>query len=300
MKIVVAGGTGFLGRAVCKRLSVQGNNVVVLSRTPEERRSVSTEHLVEFAEGLDAVDGAEVVINLAGEGIADRPWSERRRKVLVDSRVRTTASLVDAIAAAKHKPRLLINASAVGYYGDTGEAEVSESAEPGDGFLADLCKRWEEAAVKAEEHGVNVVRLRIGIVLGEGGALARMLLPFKMFLGGPLGSGQQWMSWIHVDDLTGLIAFLIEKEGGSEAINAVAPEPVRNREFSRLLGKALGRPSWLPAPAFALRLALGKMSEMVLTGQKVLPRRAQLLGYEFRFNKLDKALEDTLVHRGPA
>lgn len=237
------------------------------------------------------MDGAEGVIHLAGEPIAGKRWTAEQKQKIRSSRIDTTRALVAAIAAAKQKPRFLINSSAIGYYGARGDEALNEQAGPGSDFLARLCVDWEGEAIKAEEHGLRVIRLRTGIVLGRGGgALAKMLLPFKLFIGGPLGSAKQWMSWIHLEDEIGLIQFLIENPQARGVVNATAPNPVTMKEFCQTLGRALHRPSWAPVPAFALRLMLGEMAEMLLTGQRVLPEKALSLGYRFRYPDLREAL----------
>jgi uncharacterized protein (TIGR01777 family) len=299
MKIVVAGGTGFIGVPLCNELVGKGHSLIVLTRSGSaadspNRTSVpwqpgspgAWEHVL--AEVLDGVDG---VINLAGAPIADRRWSERQKQKLRSSRIETTRALVTAIGRTKKNPAFLLNASAVGYYGPRGDELVTEESGPGRDFLAGLCADWEEEAKKAEAHGVRVIRLRTGIVLGKGGgALSKMVLPFKLFIGGPLGTGRQWMPWIHIEDEIGMIRFLMENNDARGAINACAPNPVTMKEFCLTLGKVLHRPCWAPVPAFALRLLLGEMAEMLLTGQRAMPAAAERLGYRFRHPELLDAL----------
>jgi uncharacterized protein (TIGR01777 family) len=238
------------------------------------------------------LDGADGVINLAGEPIAAKRWTDRQKHKIRVSRIETTSSLVTAIAKAKHKPTFLINASAVGYYGPRGDEIISEEAEPGEDFLSSVCRDWEEEAKKAQALGLRVMLLRTGIVLGQGGgALAKMALPFKYFLGGPLGSGTQWMSWIHMEDQVGLVLHLIDHPQAQGPYNATTPNPVTMKAFCQILGKVMGRPSWAPVPAFALRLMVGEMAEMLLTGQRVIPAAAQKLGYPFRYPSLPQALQ---------
>ena len=238
------------------------------------------------------MDGADGVINLAGEPIAAKRWTERQKQKILTSRIETTNSLVEAIRKAKQKPGFLINASAVGYYGPRGDETVTEEAAAGNDFLSSVCREWEEEAKKAESLGLRVIRVRTGIVLGRGGgALAKMVPPFKFFVGGPLGSGTQWMSWIHLEDEVGLMLYLIEHSQATGPFNATAPNPVRMKEFCQILGQVMGRPSWAPVPAFILRLALGELAEMLLTGQRVIPAAAQKLGYQFRYANLDAALK---------
>jgi hypothetical protein len=242
-----------------------------------------------------ALGECDVVVNLAGSPIADKRWTPQTKEQLRQSREGTTTAIVTTLAKLKTRPVLLLNASAIGFYGPRGDEELTEDAPSGDGFLASLCREWEGAAGAAERLGVRVVTPRIGVVLGrEGGALARMLPIFRLGLGGPLGRGTQWMSWIHVEDLVGLLMFLMSNAAGGP-VNATAPHPVTNAEFSRTLGRALGKPAFLPAPGFAMKLMLGEMAEeLLLTGQRVLPRRAQSLGFHFRFPFIAGALNDIL------
>jgi hypothetical protein len=298
MKVVVAGGSGFVGSAVARSLLDAGHAVTVLTRsagTARARLDPRVE-LVEWdghsAEAWErAIDGAGGVVNLAGESLAAQRWTQERKQQLRASRVQATAALVRAMEQASVRPPVLISASAVGYYGPRGIEPVAEDASPGHDFLAALCQEWERAARGAERLGVRVVLLRLGIVLGEGGGpLEKMIPPFRMFVGGPLGSGRQWVSWVHREDVAGLVRFGLENEAVRGPVNATAPEAVTMAAFCRALGRALHRPCWAPVPAPALRLILGEMAEMLLTGQRVEPRAALRLGYEFRFPKLDAAL----------
>lgn len=301
MKIVIAGGTGFIGAALIRSLQTRGHTVVLLTRASGKALARS-ETVVWQPDAsprprpalVAAINGADAVVNLAGEPIAGKRWTKAQKARLRSSRIDTTRTIVQAIADAQHKPRLLLNASAVGYYGPRGDEEVTEPEPPGKDFLSGLCREWEAEALRAEAHGVAVARLRTGIVLGKGGgALAKMIPPFKLFVGGPLGSGLQWMPWIHLDDEVGLIEHLLAAGDGG-AVNATAPEPVRMKEFCATLGKALGRPSWAPVPAFVLRLAFGEMADVLLTGQRAVPAEAQRRGYAFRFPTLPEALRDIL------
>ncbi|HEY1372125.1 MAG TPA: TIGR01777 family oxidoreductase [Candidatus Binatia bacterium] len=299
MKIVVAGGTGFIGAALIKSLQSRGHAVVLLTRASAKalQRSETVVWQPDAAPRprpalVAAINGAEAIVNLAGEPIAGKRWTRAQKARLRSSRIDTTRTIVQAVADAQHKPRLLLNASAVGYYGARGDEEVTEAEPPGADFLSRLCREWEAEALRAEAHGVAVVRLRTGIVLGKGGgALAKMIPPFKFFIGGPLGSGRQWMPWIHLEDEVGLIEHLLTAGAGG-AVNATAPEPVRMKEFCAALGKALGRPSWAPVPGFVLRLAFGEMADVLLTGQRAVPAEAQRRGYRFRFPTLPEALKD--------
>ncbi len=295
MKIILAGGSGFIGRRLSRALVLAGHSVVLLTRGEKasDLPGVETRRwLAPGAEGWESVlDGADAVVNLCGEGVADAPWTASRRRKLVDSRLDSTAALVAAITKAKKKPGVLVNASAVGYYPlDAGRA-LAETDAPGAGFLADLCARWEKEARAAEAHGTRVVLLRIGVVLGAGGgALGRMLLPFKLGMGGRLGDGTQWFPWVHLDDVVGMTMAALSDAKWRGPYNAVAPEPATNAEFTAALGRALGRPTVLPVPAFALKLALGEMSSMLLGSQKVVPAAAVGAGYVFKKPGLDAAL----------
>lgn len=303
MKLVVAGGTGFIGTALLETLARQGHALVLLTRSPSTARAPGATALF-WQPGSpgawenvlpEALDGADGVINLAGEPIAGKRWSEAQKQRLRASRLEPTRALVGAIGKLKRKPGFLLNASAVGYYGPRGGEAVTEADGPGGDFLAGLCRDWEAEAMKAEAHGLRVVRLRTGVVLGNGGgALAKMAPPFRFYIGGPLGSGAQWMPWIHLEDEVGLIRFLSENPAARGAVNATAPNPVTMKEFAKALGKALHRPAWAPVPAFALRLMLGEMAEMLLTGQRALPAAAERLGYPFRHPALPEALKNIL------
>ena len=287
MRVLVTGGTGFIGAALCHALTGAGHVPTVVTRDPE--------HVEGAAIGWEGVSAAvresDALVNLAGEPLGSRRWSARQKELIRESRVRATRTLVDAVAAAEPRPRILVNASAVGYYGPREDEALDESAGPGAGFLADVCRAWEQEALRAEDIGLRVARLRLGVVLAaDGGALARMLPPFRAFVGGPIGSGRQWMSWIHRDDVTGLVVAALGNDGYRGPVNATAPEPVTNREFAKALGRALARPAWLPTPASALRLALGEMAELLLAGQRVLPGVADRLGYQWRYPELGGAL----------
>lgn len=298
MKVVVAGGTGFIGRPLVTRLHQAGHDVVVLSRGGTRGNLPPEIHVVSWPTSAGnqeaAVDGADAVVNLAGENVAQR-WTASAKEKIERSRVEGTNRLVEAIARARAKPSVLVSASAVGYYGARGDEELAEDAAPGAGFLAQTCLKWEEAASAAEPLGVRVARVRIGVVLAaNGGALAKMLPAFRAYAGGPAGSGVQWMSWIHRDDLVELFLFALSNRAAFGALNGTAPAPVRNRDFAVALGKALHRPALLPAPALALKLLFGEMATVVLDGQRVVPQRALDLGFRFRFPDLGAALRDVL------
>jgi hypothetical protein len=300
MRIIITGATGFIGAPLCSALKNAGHRVTVLTRSRDaaEKSLGAGYELVEWqpptsGEWEAAIGGAEGVINLAGENIGASRWTKKRKQVIIGSRLAATGAIVNAIGKAKNKPKVLVNASAVGFYGPRGDEEVTEQSQSsaGSDFLAQTVQQWENEAKKAEAYGTRVVLLRNGIVLEkDGGALARMLLPFRLFIGGPIGSGRQWMSWIHRDDVMGLILFALQNGNARGVINATAPNPVTMQEFCMTLGKAMHRPSWLPAPGFALKILLGEMSMLVLTGQKVLPKQAEKLGYKFQYPELGAAL----------
>lgn len=296
MKLVMTGATGLIGSVLADRLWNQYHSLVLLSRRPPAEVNVTKKEWFGWQPGVgglweNAVDGADGIINLAGEPIAANRWTSAQKEKLRRSRIDGTRSLVEAVAKAKIRPKFLINASAVGYYGPRGDGVLNEDSKPGTGFLADLCVEWEEEASKAEALGVRVVLVRTGIVLAKGkGALAKMVPPFKMFVGGPLGSGDQWMSWIHIDDEVGLIQFLLENQNARGPFNATAPNPVTMAEFSKALGEVLNRPSWASVPPSVLALMLGEMADMLLTGQRALPEAATKLGYKFKYGKITDAL----------
>lgn len=303
MRIIIAGGTGFIGKALCRELLLAGHEVAVLTR--DASRAVGrvpqgagvAQWSPEQPEGLPRVlSDADAVVNLSGESVAARRWTPEFKQRLIDSRVNSTRALVRAMRQAAPRPGVLVNASAVGIYGDRGEEELTEASPPGTGFLAELAVRWEQAAEEAREMGMRVVKLRIGIVLGEGGgALEKMLLPFRFFLGGPLGSGRQWFPWVHLDDVTGLTMHALHSEAVDGALNVAAPGIVRQAEFCRVLGRVMRHPSWLPVPGFALRLIAGELGETLLWSQKVIPQVARQTGYTFRYPQLEEALRAVLA-----
>jgi hypothetical protein len=277
MKIVVAGGTGFLGRPLAAALAADGHDVVARGRS-----------------GVAAsdIDGAGVVVNLAGESIAGRRWSASHKQRILDSRVQATRSLVSAIQAAAAPPPVFISGSAVGYYGPLGDAAVTEASPAGSDFLAQVCVQWEREALIAASDRTRVVCIRTGLVLEkDGGALPQMLPPFRFGAGGPVGSGRQCWPWIHRDDWIALVRWAITTPTVNGPINATAPSPVTNAEFARALGRAMHRPAFMPAPAFALRFLLGEMADgLLLSGQRAVPAKAQRLGFQFKYAKLDDAL----------
>jgi uncharacterized protein (TIGR01777 family) len=296
MNLVLTGASGFIGSKLVERLG-QSHDLKLLTRRQPKKTGLPRTQWIIWEPGAPGewercIEGADGIINLAGEPIAKKRWSLEQKDRIRFSRVNTTRALVRAIAKTKHKPKFLINGSAVGYYGPRGDELLTENSPAGAGFLADVCREWEDEARHAQSDRVRVALLRTGIVLGKGeGALAKMVKPFKLFAGGYLGSGKQWMPWIHVEDEVGLIQFLIEKETASGAFNATAPNPVTMEEFCKKLASVLNRPSWAPVPAPVLRLLLGEMAEMLLTGQRALPKAAQDLGYVFRYRNIFDALQ---------
>ncbi len=296
MKVVVAGGSGFLGAALRTALLADGHAVVTLTRRASP---IAPDEVTWTPDGgangwAHVIDGVEAVVNLAGAGIAEARWSDQRKADILTSRIAATRSLVTAIARAAVAPRVLVSASGVGYYGPRGAEIITEATPPGTDFLAKVCMEWEREAEQASTV-TRVAIVRTGLALHtEGGALARMLLPFKLGAGGPLGGGTQYMPWIHRDDWVDLVRWLIAEPGARGAFNGTAPEPVTNAEFVRALGRALGRPAILPVPAFGLRLLLGEMADLLLSGQRAVPARALEMGFRFRFEKLEKAFEDLL------
>jgi hypothetical protein len=292
MHVLVTGATGLVGRPLLRALAAAGHAVTIVSRTPGRAPT--------RAIGWDGVAGimseVDAVVNLAGEPVAAGRWTAGRKHAIRASRVEGTRAIVQAMGTAAKRPAVLVNASATGYYGPRGDEPVDETTPAGTDYLANVCRAWEAEALAAEAAEVRVVRLRIGIVLSaDGGALGRMVLPFRACLGGPIGSGKQWMPWIHVDDVCGLVVAALAGGTWQGAVNATAPEPVRNREFARTLGAALGRPAVLPVPALALRLALGEMASILLQGQRAVAAAAGAFGYTFKHPALAGALADCLA-----
>lgn len=299
MNIVLAGGTGFIGQALLEKLLEAKHSVILLTRNPGRARSLAGEFVkVEKWDGKTVglwaqhIDDSDAVINLAGESIGEKRWTKARKALILNSRVDATKALVAAIAQSKKKPSVLVNQSAVGYYGNVETGDVGELHPKGNDFLADVADRWEQEARVAEALGVRVVTPRCGVVLEkDGGALKKMLIPFKLFVGGPLGSGHQWFPWVHRDDVVGAFLFALDTPKLSGPVNVAAPEAVTMKEFCSALGKTMRRPAWAPVPAFVLRAALGEMSFIVLTGQRVVPKKLLEAGYPFRYRTLDVALQ---------
>jgi len=302
MNVIIAGGTGLIGRALTRQLLQEGHKVFVLSRTPERYRAHMPAgcELVRWdgrtAEGWGhLVDGADAVVNLAGANISAGRWTQARKRLIRESRVHAGRAVVEAIQAASVKPSVLIQASAVGHYGPRGDEVVTEGTPPGNDFLAQVAVEWEASTAEVEQWNVRRPIIRTGVVLStEGGALPRMLLPFKLGLGGPMGSGRQWFPWIHIADEAGAIRFLMENKRAHGPYNLVAPNPVRFVEFARALGRVLHRPTLFRVPAWALRLLFGEMATVLLEGQRAIPRRLLDAGYTFLFQDIDSALNDLL------
>lgn len=301
-RVVLVGATGLIGKRLAEHLLQRGYELVVFSRDPIKARRKTpgaAEYIAwtaaEHGEWSRAIDGAYAVINLAGAPIFGKRWTASYRTELWDSRVVGTRGLVNAVAAASNKPLVFIGGSAVGYYGFCDDTKLDEQAGPGADFLARLCAAWEAESLRAENYGVRTVLLRTGIVLDpKEGALQQMMLPFRFFAGGPILPGSQWLSWIHVDDEVGLIRMALEDKRVHGPINITAPQPVTNRAFSRLLGKVMRRPSWLPVPGFVLRIVFGQLASILVAGQRAIPAKAESLGYQFLYPDVEQALRQIL------
>lgn len=305
MNIVVTGGTGFIGHRLVEELARAGHEVVVLSRKPRPLAQSSVRYMEWDAHSVGPwqaeVSAADVVVNLAGEPIAEGRWTNARKRVLVESRVLATRLLADAVAVRPRPLPVMVSASGIGYYGPQDDRLLDERSPPGDGFLAQLSAAWEAEALRVGQFGTRVVLMRTGMVLERnGGALPKMMLPFHLFAGGPVLPGTQWVSWIHRADLIGLIQWAIDSPDLSGPVNAVAPEPVTMNAFCDILGKVLHRPSWLPVPGLALRVALGELGTLMTTGQRVAAAKAQAEGYTFRYPTLEPALRAIVTKENQA
>jgi len=295
VKIVIAGGTGFLGRPLTKRLVAEGHDVAILSRNPVAEgpsRAIAWSPDGSAGGWAKEIDGADAVVNLAGESIAGRRWSAAHKREILDSRILATRSLAAAVACASRPPSVFVSGSAVGYYGPLDDELAVETTRAGSDFLAQVCQQWEAEAARVASARTRVVCIRTGLALErDGGALPQMLPPFKFGVGGPVGSGRQYWPWIHRTDWIDLVRWAIRTDAAAGPLNATAPEPVRNVTFARALGRALRRPSFMPAPAFALRLMLGEMADaLLLSGQRAVPAKADALGFSFTYAHIDDAL----------
>ena len=297
MHILITGGTGLIGRQLCKVLLAERHELTVFSRNPASVpvKCGTGVHAMAALSEWQPGKTFDAVINLAGEPIVDASWTARRKQVLWDSRVTLTGELVKHISSAGRKPAVFLSGSAVGYYGNRGDIELDEAADAGDNFAAHLCKAWEDAARGAELVGVRVCLLRTGLVLsGDGGLLGKMLLPFKLGMGARLGDGKQWMSWVHIDDYVAMLLRLLHDAQASGPYNMTAPQPANNAEFTATLAKVLHRPAFFVAPAPLLKLAMGERACLMLEGQKVMPGRMSAAGYHFKFSNLENALSNLL------
>jgi len=306
MKVAIAGATGFVGSRLVEKLQAAGHQLVVLSRDAAKAGRVFPASAypnlevvgytpAESGDWQKSIAGCDAVVNLAGVPIAEERWTEARQQAILDSRKLTTEKLVEAIVNANPKPSVFVSASAIGYYGTSETAEFDENSPAGNDFLATVCKEWEAAAQPAKNAGTRLAILRLGIVLGMGGALAKMLPAFKLFAGGPIGTGKQWFSWVHREDVVDLILYTLQNPQVEGVLNATAPNPVRMNELCQTLGAVLSRPSWLPVPGFALELLLGDGAKVVLEGQKVLPKQTLASGFQYQYPTLKLALEEILA-----
>lgn len=300
MRALVTGATGFVGPHLLRRL----DRSVVLSRDADRaRRSLARFNVEAFAwdtlagpPPLEAFEGIDTVFHLAGDPVAEGRWTAAKKRMILDSRQLGTRYLVEALRQLPTRPRVLVSASAVGYYGDRGDEILDESSSSGHDFLADVCVAWEREALAATELGIRVVCVRIGIVLGaEGGAVKKLIFPFRMGLGGPLGSGRQWMPWIHVDDLAGVFVHAAQKENLSGPVNGSAPNPVTNKQFTKSLARALNRPAFLPVPYYALRLGIGPFAKVLFDSQRAVPKAICGSGYQFQYPEIDSALREVVA-----
>ncbi|HEY9638517.1 MAG TPA: TIGR01777 family oxidoreductase [Coleofasciculaceae cyanobacterium] len=302
MKVAITGATGFVGNRLVERLQAQGHQPLILTRNRAAAlRAFPKLEVVAYTptqsgSWQEAIALCDAVVNLAGEPIAQTRWTEKEKQEIFDSRKLGTQKVVEAIVQANPKPKVLVNASAIGYYGTSETATFDETSSPGNDFLAEVCQAWEAQAQKVKDAGVRLVILRLGIVLGNGGALAKIIPPFKLFAGGPLGTGRQWFSWIHRDDLVNLILEALTRSDMEGVFNATAPNPIRMSEFCQAVGEVLNRPSWLPVPSFVPELLLGEGAKVVLEGQQVLPKRTTSQGFDYQYPTVKQALDEILTN----
>lgn len=298
MKIVVFGGTGFVGRKLIDDLLKNGHEIMVVSRNAGKSKNIFSNDVahIEWDYSTDLVpsgmEDAEAIINLAGVSIAGKKWTKEIKEAILNSRINATRAIVLSIKKKVLNPKVLVNASAAGYYGDGGDEKKTEESAPGDDFLATVSKKWEHEALKAKELGVRVVLIRTGLVLGDGGVLEKMALPYKFFVGGRLASGKQWFTWVHIDDIVNIYSFVVENDQISGPVNSSSPEPIRNKDLNKILGKVLKRPSFFIIPAFAIRLVMGEMGDVVLHGQRAIPQKLIDHGFTYEYPKIRPALEE--------
>lgn len=301
-RIVITGATGLIGSGLTKKLSARGDEVIVFSRSPKKAKEKLPGafdyvewHYDSMGNWVETIEGVDAVIHLAGENIMSKRWNDAHKKKVLDSRVTGTGNLVDAIGKAEKKPEVFICASGIDYYDDSIDGVYDEESEPGKGFLTNVVKSWEDEAAKVEKYNVRRVSIRTGIVLDkQEGALAKMITPFKFFVGGPIGSGRQWMPWIHIDDIVDLYIYALDNSEMYGAYNATAPSPVTMKEFADTLGRVMNRPSLFPVPAFVLKILIGEAADLVLNGSRVLPKKTLEAGYRFNYTDFRKALEDII------
>jgi len=300
MRIIITGGSGLIGRALVDSLAKDGHDVIVLSRNPAAVKNLPKGARAEKWDGQSAqgwgqlADGAGAIVNLAGATISEK-WSEARKKEIRDSRVNAGKAIVEAVKAASKKPGVVVQSSAVGYYGPRGSEEITEAASAGNDFLAKVCQEWEASTAELDSLGIRRPIIRTGVVLDlHGGALPKMVMPVKMFVGGPIGSGQQYFPWIHLKDEVAAIRFVIDNQNANGVYNLSAPQPLTNKEFTQAIGKVLGRPTLMPVPAFAMKTMFGEMSTLLLDGQRQIPARLMKEGFKFQFTDATVALKDVL------
>lgn len=299
MKILITGASGLIGTALQRSFEEKGHDMLLASRSePKDEQHVQWEPDTGFADDdLPRLEGFDAVVHLAGENVSGLRWTEEKKKAIRDSRVFGTRTMIEAFAKLKKKPKVFVSASAIGFYGDSGDDEMTETSSAGDTFLAEVSKEWEAESRRAEDMGIRTVLLRNGIVLSkDGGALAAMMTPFKLGVGGVVGSGKQWMSWVSLDDVIGVVNYALENENLRGAVNVASPNPVTNEEFTKTLGSVLYRPTFLPLPEFAVHMVFGEMGDaLLLDSTRVVPKRLQDAGFEFKFTDLKTALEHAVA-----
>ncbi len=303
MKVFVTGGTGLIGKPLIKKLIEKGFDITVLSRDKEMAKkhfdsnvAIIEGNPVNKGDWQNIASGSDIIINLAGESVLSKRWNESEKKNIYDSRIKSTENVVEAIKKSDGKVKTLINASAVGYYGfQHDDREINEDETMGKDFLSHLCRDWEDSARKAQKYDTRVVRLRIGVVLSEhGGALEKMIIPFKLYAGGHIGDGKQWMPWIHINDTVNIIIYAIDKNEIKGAINVTSPIPVRMKDFCKEMGHVIHRPSWLPVPTLTLKATFGEVADIITSGQRAIPQKVMSNGYKFEFDNVNLALNNLL------